>query len=262
MPRLIIYPHGLGDIILLTPALRALQGQGLHVAVLKRFAGTEILDACPYIDAVHYALPDPWNDGCGRNGTKAAGDKLAQQLNLKSVWIWHRPGHHKIHENFRSLGISGNTDYQTTFWLAAWHQDQATAWLNGRHNYGFLHCATGMPGLSTAAVKKDFPSELGREWLLQHGCGDVIEVGVDYDKKALPMPVQFEIMQRAVKVCLADSVFYHACHAMGKSVDFCYFGRGEGVWKRVRPLCGVSQETVSWEYPRTRSSSADPGPAC
>lgn len=259
MGRLIIYPHGLGDIILLTPALRALAGKGYHVAMLKRFAGTEILDYCPYIEpgCCHYVLPDPWNNPGGRNATKAAGCKLARELKMTPTWVWHLPGKHKIHENFRQLGtVSQNL--QTEFWWTRQHMAQATDFLS-LHRYwiGFLHCSTGMPGLSTAAPKKDFPSEVGRAWLLRCGCAGVVEVGVEMEM-SLPMPTQFLIMKAAHMVCLADSVFYHACHAMNKDVDFAYFGRGKGVWERVRPLHD-HMEVVSWEYPSIQSSPADPG---
>ena len=256
--RLIVYPHGLGDIILLTPALRALAGRGNHVAVLERFAGTEILDNCPHIDGVHYCLPDPWNSPGGRNATKAAGCKLACELNLKPTWVWHEPGKHKIHENFRHLGTS-HPDLSTEIYPTRKHSFEAIRFISHHHQFGFLHCSTGMPGLSAAAAKKDFPSQLGREWLLRAGCDEVVEVGVEMAMEQ-PINTQFMIMFNAHKVCLADSVFYHACHAMNKDVDFAYFGRGKEVWDRVRPLHD-HKEVVSWEYPPIQSSPVDQGRA-
>ena len=230
VPRLIIYPHGLGDIIMLTPALRALTGEMPHVAILERFAGTGILDHCPHIGGCHHKLPDPWNSSGGRRGCRQAGEKLARFLGLEPVWIWHRSGHHKIKENMHFLNVA-STDYQTEVYL-----DPADRqWTHSGGRYGFLHCKTGMPGLSTAAAKKDFDSDAGRRWLLGNGCERVEEVGVEVATD-LPMSVQFAIMNSAEKVCLADSVFYHACHAMGKRVDFAYFGRGMRVHAEVRPL--------------------------
>jgi len=249
--RLIIYPHGLGDIILLTPALRALAGTGIHVAMLERFEGTEILDDCHHIEpgCCHYGLPDPWNSPGGKNGTQLAGVKLAEMLDLEPVWIWHRPGKHKIRENFAQLNTA-HPNMQTEVYWNAKHMAQATDFLSAhRYRMGFLHCRTGMPGLSTAAPKKDFPSYLGREWLLSQGCSGTVEVGIELEHD-LPMPTQFLILKAAEKVCLADSVFYHACHAWNKPVDFAFFGRGAGVHDRVRPLHD-HKEVVSWEYPRT-----------
>lgn len=245
MSRLIIYPHGLGDIILLTPALRALAGEKPHVAVLRRFAGTGILDHCPHIRAVSYVLPDPWNTKSGRRGCQKFGEKLAKYLGLDPVWIWHRPGLHKIKENMAHLNLT-TADYRTEVYLDPAEADEG--WGHGQ-SYGFLHCKTGMPGLSTAAAKKDFDSAAGRHWLLDHGCDRVIEPGVEIGIQ-LPMSVQFAIMGAAKAVCLADSVFYHACHAMGKRVDFAYFGRGVDVHKVVRPLY-EHKELVSWTPPNS-----------
>ena len=51
-------------------------------------------------------------------------------------------------------------------------------------------------------------------------------------------------MRRAKAVCVPDSVFYHACHAINKDVDFAYFGRGKGIWQRVKPLHNVNENVV------------------
>lgn len=241
MSRLIIYPHGLGDIILLTPALRALAGERPHVAILKRFEGTGILDLCPHIGGAHHVLPDPWNDHGGQRWCLATGVNLAKELGLDAVWIWHRPGKHKIKENMFFLGVA-NGDYRTEVYL-----DPTDEHRQAGGDYGFLHCKTGMPGLSTAAPKKDFDSDAGRRWLLGHGCKTVVEVGVEMPL-SLRMSMQFLVMNGAARVCLADSVFYHACHAMGKTVDFAYFGRGADVHKVVRPLHDY-KELVSWTPP-------------
>ena len=242
MSRLIIYPHGLGDIILLTPALRALAGEKPHVAILSRFRGTGILDFCSHIGGVHCVLQDPWNDHGGKVRCRKQGEKLANHLGLDPVWIWHRPGLHKIKENMFFLGVA-NGDYRTEVYLDP--SDQILP--DDGVQYGFLHCNTGMPGLSTAAAKKDFDSTAGRQWLLAHGCDRVIQVGIELSTRQ-PMSVQFRAMWGAAKVCLADSVFYHACHAMGKTVDFAYFGRGADVHKVVRPLHD-HKELVSWTPP-------------
>lgn len=244
---LIIYPHGLGDIILLTPALRAL-GEEPHIAVLKRFRGTEILDGCPWIEQVHYVLPDPWND-TSRSGCRTFGEHYAEKHGLTPVWIWHPPQMHKITYNAHALDVE-LVHLDTEIWISAEHREIADDWLAGRQwPYGFLHCATGMPGLSTAAAKKDFPASLGWKWLSSQGMSSVVEVGNSFAKDAFPIPVQFEIMRRADKLCVADSVFYHAAHALKKRVDLAYFGRGEGVHRRVRPLHEGVSEWVVWNFP-------------
>lgn len=245
---LILYPHGLGDIILLTPALRELAADPPHVAVLRRFKGTDILAGCPWIEQVHYVLPDPWND-TDRAGCRQWGERYARDRCLTPVWIWHPPQMHKILYNAHVLDVE-LLSHQTEVWIDDEVRETADDWLSGHTGepYGFLHCSTGMPGLSTAAVKKDFPSAWGHQYLKGKGVRDVVEVGKSFAKDAFPMPVQFEIMRRAEVLCLADSVFYHAAHALNKKVDLAYFGRGKGVHRRVRPLHEVC-EWVVWDLP-------------
>lgn len=247
MTKLIIYPHGLGDIILLTPALSALRDQEIHVAVLKRFAGTEILDACPYAK-VHYVLPDPWND-CGTVECRAAGVTFAKTLKAEPVWIWHRTGKHKITENCISLNVVG--DLHTHVYISDYHRDLGADWLRYRglidSSFVFIHADTGMPGKTNAGGKKDFSANHAINRSLQRWpeLRHAVVVGESFGKESMPVPAQFVIMGYAARRILADSVFYHAAHAMRLPVDFAYFGRGKKVYDRVKPLHEV-QETVSW----------------
>ena len=57
MKTLIVYPHGIGDIILATPALRALK-EKVGFMMLNRLVSSEILTHCPYVEKV-YGCPDP-----------------------------------------------------------------------------------------------------------------------------------------------------------------------------------------------------------
>ena len=67
---------------------------------------------------------------------------------------------------------------------------------------------------------------------------------MDYNHLEFDINTQFEIMKLSKAVCVPDSVFYHACHAMSKRVDLAYFGRGIQVYERVRPLHPVSENIV------------------
>lgn len=246
---LILYPHGLGDILLLTPALRALDGEPPHVAVLRRFRGTQILDGCPWVEQVHYVLPDPWHDTT-KQGCRQWGRNYAKKQGETPVWIWHPKEMHKILYNAHILDVV-LVNHRAEVWIDDEAKEIADAWLREhvRPPYGFLHCATGMPGWTRVAHKKDFPSQWGRRWLKARGMRDVVEVGESFAKTDFPMPVQFEILRRADVLCLADSVFYHAAHALGKKVDLAYFGRRESVHRRVKPLHEGFREWVVWSLP-------------
>ena len=61
---LVLYPHGLGDCILLTPALReyySLAANKVHIATLERFKSAEFFKSCPYVDKIFYTK-DAWAD--------------------------------------------------------------------------------------------------------------------------------------------------------------------------------------------------------
>ena len=65
MNILIIYPHGLGDCLMLTPSLRTYYkkyGVKLSVAILQRFESSKIFANNPYVDKVFPVLKDAWND--------------------------------------------------------------------------------------------------------------------------------------------------------------------------------------------------------
>ena len=92
---------------------------------------------------------------------------------------------------------------------------------------------------------KDLPIYFGRKWLDKNkNIKHFIEIGIEIDYLEYNINVQFEIMRRAKAVCVPDSVFYHACHAINKDVDFAYFGRGKGIWQRVKPLHNVNENVV------------------
>lgn len=250
---LIIYPHGLGDIILLTPALHALwiSGEDVHVAVLKRFRDTEILEACPYA-TVYHVLPDPWND-CSRVKCREFGNDFAHTLKATPFWIWHNPHTHKIHYNFYALGLGRPpvAELHTHVYITEEHKLAALEWIDGADLTGkpfvFIHADTGMPGKTNAGGKKDFDPDVATQWAMNRwpDLSRAVVVGESFKKTSMPVPVQFAIMRHAGRRVLADSVFYHAAHAMDLRVHFAYFGRGQGVYDRVKPLHDV-RETVWW----------------
>ena len=246
MGHLIIYPHGLGDIILLTPALREFVKSGRqkpHVAVLKRFAGSGILDSCPWIQDCFYILPDPWNDSGGREGCMRAGREHAERLGLKPLWLWHPPRVHKVLHNFRALGIPTSSNPRTEVYIGDNHGSIVDA-MSLPREFGFVQTSTGVKGLTDVGHIKDLPSEFGRKWMARQDLKNVVEVGKSFLYDDHPIPVQFEIMRRASAVCLPDSVFYHACHAMSKPVDFVYFGSGRATYDTVKPLFPVEEKVA------------------
>ena len=110
----------------------------------------------------------------------------------------------------------------------------------GANNFGFIQTHAG---LST----KDLPENFGRQWLTKNKNLDTfIEIGKEVKALDYNINIQFEILKIASATCLVDSVFYHACHAINKKVDYAYFARGKQVYDRVRPLHEVD-EHIAYE---------------
>ncbi len=249
---LIIYPHGLGDLIMLTPALRAYfntTGKKVSVAILKRFRGCGLLDNCPYIEDILY-VGDPWNES-SRAGVRREGRALAKRRGLRPLWVWHPPGEHKIVYNLVVMGVEPFDGYNTEIYISTADRQHAESWLIDHGfvgDYGFVQTSTGVRGKTNAGEKKDLKPGWGASYMRKHGLKQVVEIGVDFQYDEMPLPAQFAIMSCAKRICLPDSVFYHAACAINKKVDLVFFGRGKGVYERVHPMHDV-QEQVVWSLP-------------
>jgi len=248
MKALVIYPHGIGDCILLTPALRSfheLTGEKCSVATLERFKSAQYFDHCPYIEQVYYTK-DAWHDFENVHiGFQTLYDNwkvFAKDNGYKGVVMpMHNSPESKILINARTLGIKNFDSPQTDIFTTPEDREIADKLITdivGSEEFGFVQTAAGHD-------VKDLPADFGRDWLLKNrNLKNVIEIGREIDPYAHNINVQFEILRRASAVCLPDSVFYHACHAMNKPVDFVYFARGASVYDRVRPLHAVSENVV------------------
>ena len=245
---LICYPHGLGDCILLTPALREYfftTGKKASVATLERFKSAKFFDYNPYIDKIIYTK-DAWLDfpefnyGCQKVLEQCV--EFAEENGIDEVaFLRHKSYKEKILANYIDIGLEFAVNPTTEIHTS--DNDVATASkiiseLVGSERFGFIQTSTGVP-------KKDLPPGYGKKWLeINLGLTHVIEVGIDFDGLSLPITTQFEIMRQASGVCVPDSVFYHACGAMNKPVDLVYFAKGSSVYDRVRPLHSVKQNVV------------------
>tara|TARA_B100000131_G_C17959991_1_gene550013 strand:- start:32 stop:790 length:759 start_codon:yes stop_codon:yes gene_type:complete len=247
---LVLYPHGLGDCILLTPAIREFYkatGNKVHIATLERFKTAKFFDNNPYVEKIYYTK-DAWHDYPNSQVGFIELYKEWKQFASKNgfggiVMPMHSQPISKIDINFRYLGVYNSEEYATEIYTSPLDSKIAEKTINdivGDKPFGFIQTNTGVK-------QKDLPEGYGREYLKTNkNLESFIEVGKDFDALDYNINVQFEIMRRASAVCLPDSVFYHACHAMSKTVDLAYFGRGKGVYERVKHIV-ASQEKVVFE---------------
>ena len=241
---LIVYPHGLGDCILATPALRQYKrrrGDFVGFAMLERFRSSEIFAHNPYVDELIFTR-DAWNDFPSfAEGCRAVESQCRESARAKGydrvVFVRHSRDGNKILDCAEALEVD-LFDPHTEVFIADRDREQAERIVAGRSHYGFVQTHTGV-------AAKDLPKGYGRAWLrCRRGLRHTFEVGRDFTFDQVNINVQFAIMARADAVCLPDSVFYHACGALDKPVDLAFFARGRSVYERARPLHPVRQHVV------------------
>jgi hypothetical protein len=234
MRKLIVYPHGLGDCILATPALRALKEEGHFIgfATQERFRSARLLDGCPYVDELFYTK-DVWNDFSSLQVGQQEVLRSCREMSKKNgydecIFVWHKKGEHKITGTARILGVELK-DLRTEVFISDDDTAQALPYFPAS-SYGFVQTNTGVP-------RKDLPKGHGATWLKKHfGVEHIIEVGETFQYNEISIGAQFVLMGSAASVCVPDSVFFHAACAMQKRVDLAYFARGPEVYDVVKPL--------------------------
>ncbi len=241
---LLLFWHGLGDVIMATPAFREFSkknpGCRLGIAVKKLVYDSGILDHCPYFDKI-YTIPNVWESSSYRMGLKIClkeGERI-QKLNgyKKLICIKQRPlwryGIHKIYRTANELGIGAIKNTKTEVYIADKDRYQASKWLKDHgyeeNNYIFLHRHTAYP-------VKDMPESEAALFLAQLPPIPVVEVGKTYSIQNRSINFSFALLEKARYIVVVDSVFLHAADALGKDISMAYFSIRPGIIDEVRPL--------------------------
>jgi len=242
---LIIYPHGIGDTILLTPALKAYHekhGVKPAVAIQERFKGTgEVLKGCPYVGETYF-VGDPWDGRGARERVRNEGYAIAEQHGYAPLWIWHPPGGSKIAYNMGQLGA---VDYDTRTEVFSTVEDKVSArdiiyalGFDTVRPLGFYHVNTGVP-------VKDIPEDVGDAFFAKKCVEQVIKVGwsdtCNVKPDMLHVNIQIELLCWATHRLVPDSLFFHAGCARGIMLGNVYFAKGVSVHERVKPLSVIQR---------------------
>lgn len=240
MEILITYPHGLGDCLMLTPALREwflTYKTKVNVAIMKRFESSQIFSNNPYVKNVYY-VSDPWNDftnaSVGFQQVEQQGVKIAKEKNIPNTYFLNQPPPtHKILKNAELLNLKlssydmeiHSTDDDIT------KAEELIKEFVGDNIFGFIQTKTG------AGAKKDLPDGFGESWLRKNnGLNHFIEIGKAFKYDDYNINIQFEILRKASGVCIPESVFYCACGAMNKYIDLSFHGRGVATYSRIKNM--------------------------
>ena len=224
MSLLIVFPHALGDMIILTPALKAWceKNDPPSIAVQQRFNSTP-LDNCPYIKKVYRILSDPWQDFGHHNtqfgfpATYHQGLGHAQKNNYDQVLMAHAEGETINYAEMLGVDIK---NYKPEIFISIKDKLEAYKFIYEKDQdnpFGFTQTESGDPDRS-------FPSAYAPAWIGTYFGLPVIEA-----EKAHHLSINsvFQILKEASAVAVPNSVFWSAAAALGKNVNLAYFARGE-----------------------------------
>jgi len=233
---LIYYPHGLGDVIMLTPCMRELFNDGYKTTLLCHVDVVEshLLDDCPYIESI-VPVANPWRCEKGFEIETQRKLNLDTYENMKHDYEFagkclhkdFKDGQHKIDKNAEELDIN-LTDRHLEVWIPE-QAKEAVDLVWGDYGFLFLH-----------NVVPDHPYHSwdgAGEWCNEN----LLKIGIVYDTsnfiddeyQSPNINLTFALLEKAKHRVICSSVFVHACEALNLEIDCLYYGRPD---PKVEPL--------------------------
>ncbi|NOY53535.1 MAG: glycosyltransferase [Deltaproteobacteria bacterium] len=227
---LLVSWHGLGDNVMLTPALRKFKERNPETEItllgLKRFGKTlrELLSGLPFIDEILPILPDAWNDftdyGGGVQAVCAEAESYAKENGFDRMILLpteRKPGYrlHKIFRFAEELGVDFEKleELQTILTVAKEAREKADSFLRGLPKpVVVLHTKAGN---SPKTLNPDQVEEVLRRF----PDGTILEFGRKSNERSVMIPendMEFSkaLIQRADRIVAIDSVVMHIAGAL------------------------------------------------
>ena len=224
--------HGLGDNVMLTPALRKYREQypNRHVAVagLQRFGNTlvQLLSGLPFVDEVLPCLPDAWNDfsdyQTGVSAVLAQGQKIAREKGFHRIIVLptKRQDGYRLHKVFRfadevNVQLERLVELQTELSVSDAADQAAKEFLRLLPRPVIvLHATAGNN-------RKTLPPAEVEKLLTRFPAGTVLEFGRQSCARCVPlletdMEMTKAIIKHADRVVAIDSVVMHMAGALRK----------------------------------------------
>ncbi len=239
---LILYSHGIGDMIMLTPHLRYLYGEGYMIDLMCRAAirDSKLLDACPYINKL-IIVENPWRSKLGKQTQSRLNIQQFQELRKGYDWSGASP-HKKPWRKHYKIDITSDEleleieDKRLEVFISKEAERQALSYVDGE--FIFCHSIVEFHTWSTwdanGWAKENLPPYR------------IINTS-DLEPKFDDINVAFALARRAKHRVLADSVFVHACDAMCCAIDAVNYGRPDRkVWPFDPSLILHIRESGEW----------------
>lgn len=223
---LILYWHGLGDMIMMTPHLRHLHNEGYIVDLMCRpeVKISKLLDECPYINDL-IDVPNPWQSKLGFNPQAKINIERFQSMRKDYDWAGVSPhrlhktvkGIHKIDMTSKELGLNIRDKRLEVF-------IPSTIGKSATNGYIFVHRLCEWHPHHTWEPDQWMKKNLPPLPVIYSDNGDRPTM---YDN----INEAFELAKRARHRVIASSVFIHACDAMGCTIDAINYGHADHkVW--------------------------------
>ena len=219
--KLISYLHGIGDTIMLTPAMRALHeaGERFDLVLFDYVKNSHLLDNCQYINNIH-TLKSHWKHP--RPGHQyAANINRVIEIGKKydeTIIIDHKgfeKGEHKVDYNMRRCGVYGNTKCEVFIpeKMRVKAKEAIDSW---GEEFVFAHwCVPDHPYHTWKDATAWINANFGNRYYLYNTCSGKPNDNIN---------MAFAMMSMASAVVLCSSVFVHAADAMGIPIDCLYYG--------------------------------------
>ena len=240
---LLLYWHGLGDVIMLTPVLRELSKKGYAIDLMCRESvkTSHLLEKCPYVDKL-IIVENPWRSSLG---FAPQAQKNIQQLHkLGESYDWLGKAVHqgamldKVKRNFEETKLSSN-DYSLEVYIPKDIEEKALKYIKENYPDGYIfnhtiiefHPAHSWD--STPWIKKNLPNL------------PIIDTGKggNYYMKFEDINFSFILAREAKHRVLSSSVFVHACDAMNVDVEVVNYGKVvRKVWPKNKIVRKIREE--------------------
>jgi hypothetical protein len=245
---IILYWHGLGDVIMLTPMLRYFSQHGHQICLMCRpeVGSSNLLGNCIYVDELVY-VTNPWQSAIGFERQKQANITELERLSkdyVLSISCLHEHAFQncKIATNWKECGIKSDNNRLEVF-IPSDTEARAMDLIASRYPDGYIHRHTQIEFHTTHNwdctnwIKKHLPDL------------PVVDTGLGGNYYCVDPDINFSFVlaREAQHRVLSSSVFVHACEAMGATIDVINYGRPDHkVWPKNQGLVKKIREAGRW----------------
>jgi len=242
---LVLYTHGLGDVIQLTPHLRQLYADGYVVDLMCRaeVRTSHLLDDCPYVGEL-IDTPNPWAGDY--QGLMIANSNNFIHKGAKYDWMGcslhtsHQNGEHKIDMTSRELGLT-LSDKTPEVYLG--DETEVLEYIEREYPNGYIFNHTQIE----FHVEHCWDSS---EWIRENLPElPVVNTGKDgaHYRRWDNINKTFTLLRNATHRVISSSVMLHACDAMGLKVDVANYGNNDQKMNPVNDIIIKRRECGQWK---------------